>query len=168
MIGTFHKVNAGIFYWLLPSSSKGRPWVFLRVVLTKSRPSRRGFHISKLEPGDRPFVASRGEMRSLRRLTMNNLHKLLRTGALAAVLAAAATAATSTSATAEIVCNRYGDCWHASQRYTTYPSVLGIQFYSDDWRAKHSDDSRYHWRDDPKDDHGYYERGEWHAFDEHH
>ena len=95
---------------------------------------------------------------------MPNLKNVLKTSALAAVLAAGATIAMSSAASAEIVCNRYGDCWHVSQRYTAYPTTLGIQFYNDDWRASHESDNQYHWRDDPKDDHGYYENGEWHVF----
>ena len=96
---------------------------------------------------------------------MHSLKNLLITGALAAAVAAGATGATVTAASAEIVCNRDGDCWHVTQHYTTYPTILGIQFYSDDWRDSHRNDSQYHWRDDPKDDHGYYDHGEWHAFD---
>ena len=96
---------------------------------------------------------------------MHSLKNLLRTGTLAAVVAAGATVATVTTASAEVVCNSDGDCWHTSQRYTTYPTVLGVKFYSDDWQSTHRDDAHYHWRDDPKDDHGYYDHGEWHAFD---
>ena len=47
---------------------------------------------------------------------------------------------------------------------TVYPTALGVQFYSDDWRDSHRTDARYHWREDQKDDHGYYEGSEWHVF----
>jgi hypothetical protein len=96
--------------------------------------------------------------------SMNNLKSLLKASALAAIVAAGATIALSSAASAEIVCNRDGDCWHTAQRYTEYPTTLGVQFYSDDWRDAHRADTHYHWRDDPKDDHGYYEGSEWHAF----
>jgi hypothetical protein len=92
------------------------------------------------------------------------MKNLIRTGALVAVLATGAMAAMTSVASADIVCNRYGDCWHVAQRYTMYPPTLGVTFYSDDWRASHSNDRQYHWRDQPTDDRGYYENGEWHAF----
>ncbi len=99
---------------------------------------------------------------------MNSLKILFKTSALAVVLAAGATAATISVASADTACNSEGDCWHVSQRYSTYPKALGIKFYSDDWRTSHQADTHYHWRDDPKDDHGYYDRGEWHAFEKDH
>jgi len=95
---------------------------------------------------------------------MHSVKNVFKTSALAAVLCAAATVALSTAASADVACNRYGDCWHVSQRYTTYPSGLNVQFYNDDWRAAHESDSQYHWRENQKDDHGYYENGEWHNF----
>lgn len=99
---------------------------------------------------------------------MNSLKTLLKTGAIAAVLAAGATVAATTAASADTVCNRDGECWHVSERYNTYPTVLGITFYGDDWAASHRNDRHYRWRDNQKDDHGYYERGTWHTFAEHH
>ncbi len=99
---------------------------------------------------------------------MKNLKSLLKTTALASILAAGATIAMSSAASADIVCNHNGDCWHVSQRYTEYPPTLGIQFYSDDWRDSHRADTQYHWREDQKDDHGYYDNGEWHAFTQDH
>ncbi len=96
---------------------------------------------------------------------MSNLKSFLKTSARAAIVAAGATVALSSVASAEIVCNRDGDCWHTAQRYSEYPTALGIQFYSDEWRDSHRTDARYHWRDDQKDDHGYYQSGEWHPFE---
>ncbi len=81
--------------------------------------------------------------------------------------AAAATVAAAFAtipAMADVACNSDGDCWHVSQRYTTYPTTLGVTFYDDDWRAQHMHDTHYHWYD-RDDDHGYYIHGEWHAFD---
>ena len=72
------------------------------------------------------------------------------------------------SASADVVCNRDGDCWHTSQRHTDYPPTLGLQFYGDDWRDAHRSDSHYHWRDDQKDDRGYYDNGKWRTFDDEH
>jgi len=90
---------------------------------------------------------------------------LLTSGALGFALAGGTFLATTLGASADIVCNRYDECWHVSQRYTTYPSTLGVVFYTDDWRAAHLKDARYHWLADQNDDHGYYVNGEWHRFE---
>jgi hypothetical protein len=95
---------------------------------------------------------------------MYNVKNLLGTAALAAVLTAGTMAATTTVASADVVCNSYGECWHTGQRYTTYPSGLGVQFYNDDWGVSHRTDTQYHWLAEQKDDHGYYEHGTWHSF----
>lgn len=85
------------------------------------------------------------------------------------IIAAVATAVSfaAAPAIADVACNSNGDCWHVSQRYTTYPSALGVTFYNDDWHAKHMHDTHYHWYD-RNDDQGYYMHGEWHPFDRHH
>lgn len=99
---------------------------------------------------------------------MIGLRNLLKTSALTAVLATGAIAGMSTVAFADTVCNRDGDCWHTSQRYTNYPSTLGITFYDASWTNHHRHDAKYHWRDNQKDDHGYYDHGAWHAFNDNH
>jgi hypothetical protein len=96
---------------------------------------------------------------------MRNLRNLFGTGALAIVLAAGALAAATTVASADVACNREGDCWHTSQRYDAYPPTLGITFFGDDWAVTHRTDAKYHWQADQKDDHGYYDHGAWHPFD---
>jgi len=68
------------------------------------------------------------------------------------------------AAQADIACNSGGECWHTSQRYTEYPSTLGIRFYSDDWRKEHEQDMRYRWMPDQNPDRGYYFEGQWRAF----
>src|SRR5262249_42532308 len=92
--------------------------------------------------------------------------KSIRKAAFAALIAGSAVAV-CTIASADVVCTRDGDCWHVSQRYTTYPETLGVTFYNDDWRAEHMHDTHYHWYD-RDDDHGFYIHGEWHAFDKDH
>lgn len=92
---------------------------------------------------------------------MSRLMKIAKLGLLAAV-AVSGVALSTTPASAAIACNRYGECWHTTARYTNYPSSLGIRFYEDSWRATHM--RRYHWRADPRDDHGYYSRGHWRSF----
>ena len=95
---------------------------------------------------------------------MHTMKNLLGTAALAAVLATGTLAATSTVASADVACNSNGDCWHTSQRYTTYPSGLGVTFFGDDWGVTHRTDANYHWQTDQTDDHGYYDHGTWHHF----
>ena len=96
---------------------------------------------------------------------MYSLKNLLGTTALAAILAAGAMVATITVASADVACNSNGDCWQTSQRYTTYPPSLGVQFYGDDWAVTHRTDTQYHWQANQTNDHGYYDHGTWHAFD---
>jgi hypothetical protein len=96
---------------------------------------------------------------------MNSLKKSLRTGSFAVILAAGAMAAVISVASAEVVCNRDGECWHTAQKYavTIYPPEIGVQIYDNDWRKSHETDTKYKWMKDRDDDHGYYRNGEWHA-----
>ena len=41
-------------------------------------------------------------------------------------------ALTATGASAAIVCNEDGDCWHVKQKYEYRPE-FGVQVYNDDW-----------------------------------
>lgn len=88
---------------------------------------------------------------------------LLRAGSVAFVLGAVASVAGAVPAAAFVACNNDGDCWHTSQRYDTYPAGLSIQFHSDSWRRHHHGNFRWHDRDD---DHGYFDHGTWHGFDQ--
>jgi hypothetical protein len=91
-----------------------------------------------------------------------NRKSLLAKGVLATVVAAGALSAAA-PAFAEIACNRWGECWRVSERYTYYPPNLGVTFHDDDWWRDHH--HRYHMRRDRDDDHGYYMHGRWRAFD---
>lgn len=73
--------------------------------------------------------------------------------AAAAAMSAGLLAATTTSASAYIVCNRDGDCWHVHERYDYRPE-FGLVVHSDDWRWRAHE--RYRWREH----HG---RGYWHS-----
>ncbi|MDB5432281.1 MAG: hypothetical protein JWP35_3397 [Caulobacter sp.] len=97
---------------------------------------------------------------------MKPLKTILARAGLAAVIAGSALAATTAPASADVVCNRAGECWRVHSRYDNYPTTLGIIFHDDAWwdaqrRTRHN---RYHWRNDRADDHGYYQRGRWHRF----
>ncbi len=92
---------------------------------------------------------------------MTRLKNTLKVGMLAAV-AIGGVSLSSAPASAAVACNRYNECWHTGSRYTNYPANVGVRFYDDSWRASHH--GHYHWRADPKDDHGYYDHGHWRAF----
>ena len=88
-----------------------------------------------------------------------NIRKLMTTGAVSALLGIGALAASSSAADARIVCNRFHDCWHESDRYD-YPATLGVQFHSDGWRWHRYG---YHWRHH-HDGRGYWRNGVWITF----
>jgi hypothetical protein len=98
-----------------------------------------------------------------RRKPVTNLKTALAKGALVLTLASGALVATTTAASADVACNRYGECWRVREHYTNYPNRLGVTFYGDDWRRTHQG-RRWHWRHDRDDDHGYYMHGRWHRF----
>jgi len=95
---------------------------------------------------------------------VTRLSSMFLKGACAATLTAGALLATATTASAEVACNRFGECWHVQNRYTDYPPNLGIVFHSDDWRFHHRHD--WHWRADRDrdNDRGYYRNGVWFTF----
>ncbi len=89
-----------------------------------------------------------------------SLKTLIVKGVTATIIAGAAMTAIATPASADVACNRYGECWHVRDRTVVYPNTLGVQFYDDDWARTHRH-GHYHWRKD-RDDHGYYSHGRWH------
>ena len=63
--------------------------------------------------------------------------------------------------TTYVACNQYGDCWRVHRRYAYGPSAP-ITYYNSDWYDAHQNDEHVHWRADPDNDRGYYERdGRW-------
>ena len=63
------------------------------------------------------------------------------------------------SASARIVCNTDGDCWHVHEDYT-YAPAFGLTIHPDDWRWKEGE--RYSWREHPG--RGYWKGGQWEQF----
>src|SRR3984957_14439979 len=62
-----------------------------------------------------------------------------------------------------VACNQYGDCWRVHKRYAYGPDAP-ITYYNSDWYDAHQSDEHVHWRPDPENDRGYYERdGTWRA-----
>jgi len=76
---------------------------------------------------------------------------------------APAIAAADAAEQSYVACNQSGDCWRVHQRYA-YGDAAPVTYYNADWYDAHRSDANIHWRDNPRDDRGYYERnGEWHA-----
>lgn len=78
---------------------------------------------------------------------------------LIAIAGAATVALTATSASAYIVCNRYGECWHVHNRYEYHPE-FGLVIHDDNWRWRGHD--RYRWRE--HEGRGYWRNGVWITF----
>jgi len=87
------------------------------------------------------------------------MKKLMLQGAAAAIIGAAALAATATTASAEIVCNHDGDCWHVREHYD-YQSSFGLTVHDDNWRWHDGDHYRWH----EHDGRGYWRSGVWIQF----
>jgi hypothetical protein len=88
------------------------------------------------------------------------LKNLVSSAAVIGTLAVGALAASSVTATAYVVCNRDGDCWHTEARVRT-PGVT-FDYHPDDWYFhRHWDSDReHHWRD-YHEGRGYYRGGVW-------
>lgn len=86
---------------------------------------------------------------------MNKILKL----AAATALGAGILAVGATSASAAIVCNRDGDCWHTHHRYEYRPE-FGVVVHPDNWRWETRD--HYRWRE--HHGRGYWRSGVWVSF----
>ena len=91
----------------------------------------------------------------------------IRTLVLGAAVVAGAVTALAIPASAYVVCNREGDCWHTETRYNR-PGI-SFQYHPDDWyfhrRWEGDRWDRYHyrgWRDDSA--RGYWRNGVWITF----
>ena len=91
---------------------------------------------------------------------MTSLKSALVKGALVAALTGG-TLALATAASADVVCNHWGDCWHVHE-HLDYPPGLGIVWHSDAWAHAHRV-GHWHWRADNYG-HGYYRDGVWITF----
>lgn len=72
-----------------------------------------------------------------------------------AVVAASALALSATTATAAIVCNDEGECWHV-KRHVNYKPEFKLHVHPDTWKWK---GERYRWRE--HHGHGYWRSGVW-------
>jgi hypothetical protein len=73
--------------------------------------------------------------------------------------AACALAFTATAASAEIVCNREGDCWHVKTRHEYRPE-WGLEVHPDNWKWREHE--KYRWRE--HEGRGYWHNGAWIEF----
>jgi hypothetical protein len=70
-------------------------------------------------------------------------------------------ALTATSASAAIVCNEEGDCWHSKEKYDYRPE-FGVHVYGDDWKWGDADSHKYRWHE--HEGRGYWNKGVWIGF----
>jgi hypothetical protein len=76
-----------------------------------------------------------------------------------AAIGAIGLAFAATGASAAVVCNAEGDCWHAKQKYNYHPD-WGVTVYDDDW--KWPEGGNYRWRE--HEGRGYWNKGVWIGF----
>jgi hypothetical protein len=74
------------------------------------------------------------------------------------LIAASGLALTATAASAAIVCNEEGDCWHVRDRYEFRPE-WGLTVHPDEWRWSDHERRRYRWRE--HEGRGYWRGGRW-------
>lgn len=88
--------------------------------------------------------------------------KALSTAAIAALMGAGALMMTAGTASARIICNPDGDCWHTD---APLPNVPGIRFraYPDDWYFHQTWGPDRHWHD-YHEGRGYWRGGVWVTF----
>lgn len=79
--------------------------------------------------------------------------------AAAALLSATGLAVTATSASAYIVCNQEGECWHVRHRYAYHPE-FGLVIHPDRWVWGANE--HYVWREHRG--RGYWHNGVWIRF----
>jgi hypothetical protein len=83
------------------------------------------------------------------------MKKIVRTAILASV-GVAALALSAVSASADVVCNREGECWHVQGHYAYRPE-FGVVVHPDSWRWRRGE--RYVWRE--HEGRGYWRHGVW-------
>jgi len=67
----------------------------------------------------------------------------------------------ASAASAAIVCNREGDCWHAKQRYSYRPE-FGLTVHPDRWKWAEREHDKFRWRE--HEGRGYWRDGVWKEF----
>jgi hypothetical protein len=80
---------------------------------------------------------------------MNSVAKIVLVGSMLAVSAA--------SASAEIACNREGECWHIKGKANFYKPEHGVEIHPDSW--KWGKDEHFKWHE--HEGHGFWKSGVW-------
>ena len=75
------------------------------------------------------------------------------------LLSASALTMAATNASARIVCNEDGDCWHAKTDYE-YQPAFGLSVHPNDWKWKEGE--KHAWRE--HEGKGYWRGGSWKEF----
>ena len=84
--------------------------------------------------------------------------------AIALLMGTGALIATTSAASARVVCNAEGDCWHTDAR-VKYPPAVSVQIHPDDWYFhQHWDGDKDHHYRDYHEGRGYYRSGIWVGF----
>jgi len=124
-----------------PSANRSKPKTYLKYVLVggeQAPPLRALFgHYAKKEFNMKTFSAI----------------------ALAAVMGVSAVTLASTNASAAIVCNQDGDCWHTQAEYAYQPS-FGLSVHQNDWKWKEGE--KHAWRE--HEGKGYWKGSNWTSF----
>ena len=90
------------------------------------------------------------------------LKKTLLAVATSAALGALGMVVAAQPATARMVCNSDGDCWHTDDSHARYSNDVHAQYHPDDWYFhQHWDSDREHHYRDYHDGPGYYRHGAW-------
>jgi hypothetical protein len=88
---------------------------------------------------------------------------VLSAAAIALLMGTGALVTTAGTASARVVCNNSGDCWHTDQR-VKYPPSVRMQIHPDDWYFHQTwTGSNEHYRD-YHEGRGYYRSGIWVGF----
>lgn len=82
---------------------------------------------------------------------------------MALLAAASVVTLNTTSASAAIVCNDDGDCWHVKAKHE-YKPEFRVRVYGDDWKWGDNDSKKYRWREHDGDNRGYWNKGAWIGF----
>ena len=92
---------------------------------------------------------------------MISLKKTVSTAAVVLLVGTSALVATCGAASARVVCNNNGDCWHTEANYR-YPGT-GYTKHDDDWYFHQTWNDQQHYRD-YHEGRGYYKSGVWIGF----
>ena len=74
------------------------------------------------------------------------------------VVGASALVLTATAASADVVCNAEGDCWHV-KKSAGYKPEFKLHVHPDSWKWAEADSKNHRWRE--HEGHGYWRSGIW-------